>query len=168
MVIRCAHVVAIMQERLFSMPQETLTSDDYWTPKWIFDALGVEFDIDVACPPDGPPNTPAKHYYTQETDGLASPWYGTVWMNPPFSKTAPWISKWIEHGDGVALLPVVKHSKWTRQLWDSDAKCLWFNDITIKFHHKGKHQEIWPVIWLWGIGDTAIEALRNSGLGKLR
>jgi hypothetical protein len=150
------------------MPQTTLTSDDYYTPKWIFDALGIEFDLDVACPPNGPLYTPTKNYYTQETDGLISPWYGTVFMNPPFSKTAPWVSKWIEHGNGVALLPVVKHSKWIRNLWDSGANCVWFNDLTIKFYHKGKEQEIWPIIWLWAIGDTAIKALENSGLGKVR
>ena len=23
------------------------TSDDYYTPKWIFDAIGLEFDLDV-------------------------------------------------------------------------------------------------------------------------
>jgi hypothetical protein len=39
------------QEALFSMPQESFTTDDYWTPKWIFDALKVQFDLDVACPP---------------------------------------------------------------------------------------------------------------------
>ena len=40
------------QPRLFNTRQEGVTSDDYFTPKWIFDALGIEFDIDVACPMD--------------------------------------------------------------------------------------------------------------------
>ena len=156
------------QEALFPMPQEARTSDDYWTPKWIFDALGVEFDLDVACPPEGPLHPPAKAWYTQETDGLASPWFGNVWMNPPFSKTAPWVDKWVNHGNGIALLPVVKHSKWVRQLWDSSAKCVWFNDLTIKFYKDEKMQEIWPVIWLWAIGEECVDALHRSNLGCVR
>jgi hypothetical protein len=156
------------QPSLFSMPQQGRTSDDYWTPKWIFDALGVQFDLDVACPPEGPAHTPAHHWYTQETDGLTSPWYGTVFMNPPFSKTAPWVHKWIEHGNGIALLPVVKETKWVRQLWDSEAKSVWFNDLTIKFYHKNKEQHIWTIVWLWAIGDECVEALHNSKLGRVR
>jgi hypothetical protein len=158
----------MIQDRLFPIPQQGTTSDDYYTPKWIFDALGIEFDLDVACPPGGPIYTPCKSFYTQETDGLASPWTGRVWMNPPFSKTAPWVDKWINHGNGIALLPVVKHSKWTEQLWDSDALCLWINRVVIKFHHKEKETEIFTIVWLWAIGDECINALQRSNLGKVR
>jgi hypothetical protein len=55
------------QERLFTVRQEQYTSDDYWTPKWIFDALGLEFDLDVASPPEGPMHTPCKAFYDQES-----------------------------------------------------------------------------------------------------
>jgi phage N-6-adenine-methyltransferase len=106
------------QESLFPMPQEARTSDDYWTPKWVFDALGIEFDLDVACPPDGPAHTPAKKWYTQETDGLLSPWNGRIWMNPPYSHATPWVHKFIEHKHGVALLPFAK-SRWLQNIWES-------------------------------------------------
>jgi len=36
---------------LFGQPQDQKTSDDYYTPKWIFEALNLRFDIDVAAPP---------------------------------------------------------------------------------------------------------------------
>jgi phage N-6-adenine-methyltransferase len=106
------------QESLFPMPQETRTSDDYWTPKWVFDALDLEFDLDVACPPEGPLHTPTKAWYTQETDGLVSPWHGRVWMNPPFSKANPWVRKFIEHRNGIALT-VVGKSAWCDTLWNT-------------------------------------------------
>jgi hypothetical protein len=106
------------QDTLFPMPQTGTTSDDYWTPKWVFDALGLQFDLDVACPPDGPPHTPAKAWYTQETNGLTSPWWGRVWMNPPFSKANPWVKKFIEHRNGIALT-VVGKSAWCDTLWDT-------------------------------------------------
>lgn len=156
------------QEALFPMPQTTASSDDYYTPKWLFEALGVDFDLDVACPPNGPLFTPAKHWYTQETDGLLSPWFGKVFMNPPYSKTGPWVHKWIEHGNGIALLPVLKHSQWAKKLWDSQANVVWINASQIKFHHKSELKTIWPIVWLWAIGDECVEALKNSNLGSLR
>lgn len=106
------------QDTLFPMPQTAKTSDDYWTPKWLFDALGLKFDLDVACPPDGPPHTPAKAWYTQETNGLISPWWGRVWMNPPFSNANPWVRKFIDHHNGIALT-VVGKSAWCDTLWNT-------------------------------------------------
>ena len=41
------------QLRLFDIEQTQLTSDDYYTPKWIFEALGEHFDLDVCAPPGG-------------------------------------------------------------------------------------------------------------------
>ena len=78
------------QLTLFGAEQTELTSDDYYTPKWIFDALGIVFDIDVASPPHGPPNTPCRKYFTQKDDGLTQNWHGSVFLNPPFSNPNPW------------------------------------------------------------------------------
>jgi hypothetical protein len=158
----------MMQEPLFKMPQAGLTTDDYYTPKWIFDALGVEFDIDVACPPGGPPYTPCKRFYTQEDDGLVSAWEGLIWMNPPYSKPAPWVERFIEHGNGIALLPYAK-SKWLQRLWDHDDTRLLYV-YSIKFERadiKLNGSTPFP-LGLWGIGETAVNALLNAGLGKVR
>ena len=154
------------QQRLFPTPQEQLTSDDYYTPKWIFDALGLHFDLDVASPPGGPPFVPCDRYFTQEDDGLARPWQGRVWMNPPFSKTEPWVEKWLEHGNGVALLPLVKNTHWGTLLWASNAT-VQFPSSEIKFYRGGKTDaRIWPPVWLWAIGDENVVALGN--LGRVR
>ena len=105
------------QLRLFQVAQTELTSDDYYTPKWIFDAMKIEFDLDVACPPEGPLHTPCRAYYTQADDGLASPWNGRVFMNPPFSNTTPWIRKFTAHANGIAVVQVSK-ALWFDQLWN--------------------------------------------------
>ena len=159
----------MLQPRLFPTPQLGTTSDDHHTPKWVFDALGVQFDLDVACPPEGPLHTPCKAYYTQEDDGLASDWHGTIWMNPPFSKSTPWVHRFIEHGNGIALLPVVK-GYWVKTLWEHpEIKCTMgmAPDLDrMTFHHKDKMKEIMFHVMFWAIGDEPIKALHN--LGRVR
>jgi len=39
---------------------DTGSSDDYYTPAHIFEALGIEFDLDVASPEGGIPWIPAN------------------------------------------------------------------------------------------------------------
>lgn len=152
----------MIQSRLFNTEQTELTSDDYYTPKWIFDALGLHFDLDVASPPH-PTHVPCDRYYTQADDGLTAEWYGRVWMNPPFSKTGPWVERWLSHGNGVSLLPCVKHSRWTETLWNSNAKCAFVNANPIWFSNGGKKKQIWPIVWIWAIGADNIAALHNIG-----
>ena len=154
------------QLRLFNEPQREYTSDDYWTPKWVFDALGLEFDLDVACPPEGPAHTPCKRFYTQADDGLTAPWEGCVWMNPPYSKPLPWVEKWINHANGMALLPT-NGGRWCNLLWQSNAQSVWLGRLA--FDRKHDHKSNSPLnIMLWGIGQTAINALLNANMGKLR
>jgi hypothetical protein len=160
------------QESLFPMPQQSTTSDDYYTPKWLFDALGLEFDLDVASPPEGPWHTPCKAYYTQKTDGLTSDWNGVVWMNPPYSKPEPWVKKWLAHENGLALLPC-SNGKWFFDLWhNKKVKCVNIRPSDhklLKFDTpQGKSTSIFMPTLLWAIGDVAVSALRNSGLGKVR
>lgn len=111
------------QQQLIAVGQEQLTSDDYYTPRWVFDALALRFDLDVSAPPGGVAWIPADRFYTMENDGLAQPWTGRVWMNPPFSAPAPWVRRFIAHQHGVALVPFAK-SAWFFDLWNAaDAMC---------------------------------------------
>lgn len=157
-----------MNNRLFDTPQTDITSDDWYTPKWIFDALGLEFDLDVACPPQGSPHTPCKAYFTQETDGLASKWSGTVFMNPPYSKPTPWVEKWIEHGDGIALMVLTK-SKWFESLWtNKNTSVIYLRQVKfIRPGVPGGAASSWSY-GLWAIGDKCTEALQRCNLGTVR
>lgn len=89
--------------RLFAIPN-VLDSDDWYTPAWVFDGLGLTFDLDVAAPDGGAPNVPALAHYTVADDGLLSPWYGLVWCNPPYSAPTAWCRKWASHEPGGCLL----------------------------------------------------------------
>lgn len=109
-----------VQLGLLGQPQTEFTRNDYYTPPWLFEALDLEFDLDVCAPPGGVPWIPAKRFYTREEDGLSQPWEGRVWMNPPFSKPTPWVERWLAHGHGIALLPCAR-SAWYAHLWASEA-----------------------------------------------
>lgn len=156
------------QESLFPMPQQSRTSDDYYTPQWVFDALGLTFDIDVASPPEGPWHTPCKTFFTQEDDGLLQSWQGTVWMNPPYSNPGPWVAKWLAHANGCALVPFIK-SKWFQTLWDhDDTRFAYIRVIKFERIEKTMPNQAPFALGLWAIGEQATNALLHSGLGKVR
>jgi hypothetical protein len=148
------------QPRLFAAGQSATTSDDYYTPKWVFDALGLTFDLDVAAPPGGAPFVPADTYYTVEDDGLLQPWHGRVWMNPPFSKTEPWGDKFIAHRHGVALVPT-SNGRWYTRLWAA-ADGFTIGPEQFEFVNGSGHG-IPRRICLAAFGDECVAALRNIG-----
>lgn len=154
------------QLALFSEPQREFTSDDWYSPKWVFDALGVTFDLDVAAPPGGGPFVPCRQYLTQAEDGLATPWEGLIWMNPPYSKPAPWVAKFLRHGNGIALLPVAK-SKWFYDLWESSTESVVLGTKVEFLTANGPAQHFMPT-FLWAAGDYAKNILHTSNLGRTR
>jgi hypothetical protein len=157
------------QQTLFSTPQTEMTSDDYYTPAWIFETLGLTFDLDVASPPGGIPWIPAKRYFTMSDDGLSQPWEGLIWMNPPYSKPKEWVRRFIEHNNGVALLPTTK-SKWFTTLWTNPkTQCVQVSSNLsgdLEFVRKNAEKHIMFPILAWAMGDEAIEALHK--LGRVR
>ena len=147
------------QPRLFTVEQEQLTSDDYYTPAWVFERMGIEFDLDVCAPPGGIPWIPAKRYYTQADDGLVQPWEGRVWMNPPYSGPTPWVAKFIAHRKGVSLLPFAK-SAWFDHIWSaSDA-------VVAPGVHASRFEggPIFMPVFLAAFGDECVEAISRLGV----
>ena len=68
-----------------------MANDECYTPKWIFDTLGLTFDVDVCAPAGGIHYIPAVTHYSMIDDGLSKEWVGRVWMNPPYSKPKEWV-----------------------------------------------------------------------------
>lgn len=147
------------------------SSDEYYTPISLFAYLGLTFDLDVAAPIGGIPWIPTLKYYTKEEDGLAQPWEGRVWMNPPYSAPKLWVEKFIEHGNGIALVPMAK-SKWFNELWDA-ADGILPMPTNNKFVREGKPASIMHHTILVAIGHENVLGLenlskRNIGYGKVR
>ena len=145
-----------------------MANDELYTPKHIFDALGVHFDLDVCAPVSGALHTPCSAHFDINVDGLKAEWYGNVWMNPPFSLPKPWVHKWLAHSYGIALLPLSGNSRWWQDMWRSQSACLMMPPNTGFINTKGEEKKIMYGISLWAMGESNIQALKNSGLGHVR
>ena len=91
-------------------------SDEWYTPREVFDALGCVFDMDVAAPANGAPHVPARRILSERS--LETPWNGFIWMNPPFggrNGLVPWLDKFIQHGNGIALVPDRTSAPWFQE-----------------------------------------------------
>jgi hypothetical protein len=94
--------------------------DEWYTPKWLFDGLGLTFDIDTCSPADRTHvAVPAKRWFTIDDDGLEQAWRGLVWCNPPYSTPAMWAERMIAHGNGLLLTHVPMNAGWAAEVWQT-------------------------------------------------
>jgi len=143
------------------------TTDDHYTPAFIFEALNVEFDIDVAAPVGGVPWIPCKNYYTLLDDGLRSEWTGLIWCNPPYSAPTPWARKMIDHNNGISLVPLSK-SKWFNEMWEASLGAVILPPNLKFIRGNGAAVPIFMPVMLHAFGQVAADALANSNLGRMR
>lgn len=143
-------------------------SDEWFTPPSIFNALNLVFDVDVASP--GKSHwVPSRKVYTKDDNGLSKEWTGLVFMNPPFggrNGQVPWLEKFVEHGNGIAIVAARTSSKWFQDIIPRTDAILFPNGKT-KFIRPdgsiGKSPGTGVVII--AMGEQSIEALKNSKLG---
>ena len=146
--------------RLFPVT-EGKTSDDNFTPKSLFDMLDIEFDLDPASCPKELSAVPARHIFTIEDDGLAQPWEGRVWLNPPYSNASPWVHRFIDHGHGVALLPASRNARWHHRIWSvADGVTMWNGHFV---RPNGAVDVIPFQVYLWAFGGDCVEAISRVG-----
>ncbi len=96
-------------------------TDEWYTPPYIFSALGCKFDDDPA-PKNG-------------SGGLERPWRGFVWLNPPFggrNGIVPWLDRFIAHANGIMLVPDRTSAPWW-QNWAPKMDAILFVSPKIKF-----------------------------------
>jgi hypothetical protein len=101
------------------------TKPELWRP--LSDTLGG-FDLDPASGAESSPI--ATERYSESDNGLAQPWYGTVWLNPPFSKKDEFYKKATAEVKRdavdciVALAPVDTSTQWfQRRFSQADIIC---------------------------------------------
>lgn len=156
-------------------------SDEWLTPKYVFDALGAEFDLDPAAPFTGG-HVPCRKWFHR--NGLETPWGDDafIWLNPPFggrNGILPWLRKFVEHGGarhdrgggGICLTPDRTSAPWFQWAAARVDRIL-FASPKIKFERPdgsiGKSPGTGTA--LMALGQKGIDALvnaRNAGLGLL-
>lgn len=146
-------------------------TDDWYTPKYIFDALNVSFDIDVAAPVEGPRHVPAKSWIS--AGALEAEWSGFVWMNAPFggrNGLNPWLDRFFDHGDGIALTPDRTSAPWWQDAADrADAALLTRGKVKFERPDGSVGKSPGSGVTLWAAGARGALALcRADGvLGSL-
>ncbi len=104
----------------FAHESQNNISVDWYTPSWIFERMGVEFDLDPCQPIEKIKWIPAKKHYHLRNNGLLNEWEGRVWLNPPYGQFTPrWLKKMHEHRNGIALV-------------FARTDCAWFHDYVAK------------------------------------
>lgn len=143
-------------------------SVEWYTPPHIFEALGLTFDLDPCSPGAGKSFVPADRHYTVEDDGLVSPWFGTVFVNPPYGKHTPiWMEKLAAHGDGLALVFSRTDVKWFHE-FGVQADVICFIRSRVKFFQGDKETQPGTPgagSMLLAYGEKSAAALLASGLG---
>jgi phage N-6-adenine-methyltransferase len=92
--------------------------DEWGTPRKLLDKLEKvfgKFDLDPCADAT---NAVASRYFTKAENGLVQPWFGNVFMNPPYSAIKDWLAKAFaeSHREGVkrviCLVPARTDSRW--------------------------------------------------------
>lgn len=144
-------------------------SDNWYTPWFVFEALEDIFDMDVAgnrCPAYC---VPTDTIITR--DSLTTPWNGFVWMNPPFggrNGLEPWLEKFFDHGNGIALTPDRTSAPWFQQSWSFAHHVMFMPKVPFFRADRSRGNSPSNGTALWAVGKRASLALRRAeikGLG---
>lgn len=151
--------------------EEIGKSDEWYTPPSVFCALGCIFDMDVAAARNGSTCVPV--YADIYADSLQRRWDGFIWMNPPFggrNAIVPWLDKFIEHGNGIALVPDRTSAPWFQRAFQRMDAVLFTSKL--KFLRpdgsEGKSPSCGTALMAIGQrGTQSLAAARESGFGIL-
>lgn len=157
--------------RGFTHESTSNVSVEYYTPEWLHEALGLEYDLDPCSPLAGPvPWSPARRHYTIEDDGLKSPWVGRVFCNPPYGlQMWRWLEKMDTHRNGMFLIFARTDTDWFHR-YVARADAILFLEKRIRFVNREGIPYGSPgsgsMLVAWG--PECVEALeRNTDLGLL-
>lgn len=152
--------------------QNTTNLKDEWlTPPSIIAALGGSdsFDFDPCSPINRPWNTARKHFSILD-DGLAQPWSGRGWFNPPYGGpkiVGPWMRRIAQHNHGTTLIFArTETESFFETVWPV-ASAILFIKGRLYFHHvdgteADANAGAPSVLIAYGAADA--EILRNCGL----
>lgn len=119
--------------------------DSYATDKWILQLVGHHYD---PCPLNANFD-PLIHENGLLTDWVQEslPHNGKVFVNPPYSNVAPWITKAIQAAeDGCVVVMLLKHDTSTRWYRDLHAAGAHFMPIYRRLYFNQDKQASFPSV----------------------
>jgi len=145
-------------------------TDEWYTPKYIFDALNVTFDTDAASPIDRSfCHVPANRFIV--FDSLNTDWLGFTWLNPPFggrNGLIPWLDKMNKHRNGIVLTPDRTSAPWWQKAANqSDALLLIHSKVKFIMPNGDIGTKPGTGTTLFAYGTQAVRALLNARDNKL-
>lgn len=145
-----AHITALAKQHGFLLPpqkshdcavQHSSDSNEWYTlPFWIDKARDLMggIDLDPASSVEAQSWIQAQTYYTQADDGLQQPWWGKLWLNPPYGKC--------NHAKGIHGT-----TAWVQR--------------AIADYEAGRVTQ--AVLWLRATGSKGIRALEQGGFPRV-
>jgi phage N-6-adenine-methyltransferase len=153
----------------FTHAGNSSTNHRWETPRELLTALygvfGGRFDLDPCSPRKKNPPVRAQVHFTAEDDGLSRPWFGVVFVNPPYGRTlGRWIEKArheVESGHArtvVALIPARTDTKaWHRDV--AKRATVYFLRGRLRFSGSRAGAPFPSALVIWGAAPEIIERL---------
>lgn len=172
-------VIAILGAGAYLMPRDGTTAfythagnssvGQCWeTPTQLLDALYLafrRFDLDPCAPRKSRTRVRARVHFTEEDDGLALPWHGLVFVNPPYGRgLAAWVEKCRREVEEerartvVALLPARPDTSYWHEHVAGKA-VVYFLRGRLKFGDGEQSAPFPSALVLWGAYPEALVAL---------
>lgn len=110
----------------------------------------------------------AKQHYTLADNGLTKPWFGRVWLNPPYgNQTDKWMQMLAQHGNGIALIFArTETGSFFPWVWDYATAILFIKGRLRFWTKEGREGGTAgaPSV-LIAYGENNVTALEKSGIG---
>ena len=133
----------------------------------LYKVFGV-FDLDPCSPTADPKLAPvkARMHFSEREDGLALPWFGTVFVNPPYGRA---LSKWIckarneakrNAGPVIALIPARTDTKWWHEYIAGEADILFLKG-RLSFGDGSQPAPFPSALVVWGESHSQLEGMQS-------
>lgn len=97
-----------------------MSTDEWCTPAWLAALLG-EFDLDPCSNDRSHVRAGVRLSLEQGHDGLTAPWFGSVFVNGPYSDPLPWCRRLRDHrGPWCALWKLDPTTRWWATLMEAN------------------------------------------------